>query len=163
MRSAHVFNDQLVESLLEQSRQAPRQRAHLNLHQSYHDPVQRFLIAMQPTSYVCPHYHPEPDKWELFTVVRGAFSFFIFGDDGTINERIELIAGHSNFGLELTSGQWHSVIARQTNSLFFEVKRGPYCASRDKLFAPWAPKEADLKAQDYRRWLVNAKSGERFM
>ncbi|WP_087504416.1 WbuC family cupin fold metalloprotein [Neiella marina] len=162
MNKYRMLNDQVVEALLAQSRRAERKRAHLNLHQSHHDPVQRFLIAMQPDSYVCPHYHSEPDKWELFTVIRGAFSFFIFDDDGTICERLELSAGHSNFSLELASGQWHSVIALQTNSVFFEVKRGPYCASRDKLFAPWAPKEADENVGQYHRWLLAAKPGERF-
>ncbi|MBW8192094.1 WbuC family cupin fold metalloprotein [Neiella marina] len=162
MKGIQRLDQTITEPLLAQSRAATRQRAHLNLHDSYHDPIQRFLIAMQPASYVRPHYHSEPDKWELFTAIKGTFSFFIFNDQGVIQQRIELSAGESCFGLHLEPGQWHSVIATKINSLFFEVKRGPYCAARDKVFALWAPSEQDPDASSYRHWLQQAQPGERF-
>jgi len=36
----------------------PRKRQHGNIHESYEDPYQRFLNALNPGSYIRPHKPP---------------------------------------------------------------------------------------------------------
>ena len=63
---------ELVGELSARAAASPRRRANHNLHPELADPVQRFLNAMEPGTYVRPHRHmaPEP-KWELFVVLDG--------------------------------------------------------------------------------------------
>ena len=56
---------------LEQAAQAPRKRTHHNLHPSLDAPVQRLAIALSQGTYVRPHRHPQPNRWEMIHALRG--------------------------------------------------------------------------------------------
>ena len=56
---------------------SPRLRANHNIHPVLEDPVQRFFNAMQPGTYVRPHRHSTPPRWELFVVLRGALALLV--------------------------------------------------------------------------------------
>lgn len=61
---------------------APRLRAHRNLHPELSDPVQRLAIAMEPGTYVRPHRHPH--TFELLLPLRGRFVVLNFDDQGVV-------------------------------------------------------------------------------
>ena len=42
---------------------------------------------MQPGTYVRPHRHSTPPRWELFVVLRGALALLVFDDSGRVEER----------------------------------------------------------------------------
>ena len=127
-----------------------------NLHQSYDEPCQRLLNAMEPGSYVRPHRHLTPPKPECFLVVRGRFAAFIFADDGTIERGILFAAGDSTLGVDIPAGVWHAVVSLESGSVFFETKPGPYLPPSDKDFAPWAPAEGSVGAPAYLAALLRA-------
>jgi len=131
----------LLDALTEKARSLPRLRANYNLHPTESDPVQRFLNAIEPGSYVRPHRHVNPPKWELFTILRGRAVVLLFNDAGTVTERYELSAAGPLHALEIAAGRWHTIAAVESGTVLFEYKAGPYQPLADKDFAAWAPSE----------------------
>lgn len=126
------------------ARHSPRQRSHLVLHRSVEDAAQRFFGALQTASFVRPHRHP--DKDETLIAVRGRFLALIFDDRGEVTEPALLAAGGETFGQLIPAGAWHSLIALEDGSAFFEVKNGPYRGAQDAEYAPWSPVEGSVYA-----------------
>ncbi len=146
----------LMDRLCAEAAAAPRRRCHHNLHPTLADPVQRLAVAMQPGSYVRPHRHAE-GRFELFLALRGRFALLRFDDRGTVLDRHELFAGSGL--VEVPGGTWHSVVALAPDSVFFEVKPGPYVATDDKDFAAWAPREGEPGAGLLAAWYAQAEAG----
>lgn len=140
-----------ADGLCQSARTSPRQRAHHNLHPTLDAPVQRLCIALQPETYVRPHCHSEPNKWEQLVVLEGAVSVLICSPEGQLLERIELSASGTRM-LEVPAFTWHTLICQAPDSLVFEIKEGPYAPSSDKDFAPWAPAEGTQDAARFREW-----------
>ena len=138
----------------------PRRRMNLNLHASASDPCQRLFNAIEPDSYVRPHRHASPPLAETMVAVRGSFLLVEFDDAGVIvgatclapeararNETC--IAGAvapAAAVVEVHPGSWHTVIALEPGSIFFEAKAGPYDPLAPREFAPWSPEEGDPAA-----------------
>lgn len=156
------FNETFFNDLIQRAKNSPRLRANNNVHTSLDEPVQRLFIAIEPGSYVQPHRHPEPEKWEFFMVLRGKLAMLIFDDQGAVIKRYEMSANGTQQGIEVPPNTWHTVTALESGSLFFETKQGPYTPLSDKDFASWAPKEGDSKCADYCEWFSIANVGERF-
>ena len=154
-----IDNAQLDE-LVWQAQQSPRRRAHLNLHESLDDPVQRLVVAMELDSYIRPHHHPQPEKWELRTVLRGVMQVLLFDKQGVILDKLSLAAGGPNFCIEIPSNTWHTLLALESGSVFSEVKQGPYIPFRNEDFAQWSPAEQIDTVVDFMHWLRQAKMGD---
>lgn len=126
-----------------------RRRQNLNLHADYDDPCQRLFNAVEPGSYIRPHRHADPPKPECFVAVRGRFRLLIFGEDGVVCESIELAPAGPVVAVDVPAGAWHTIVALEPGSIFFETKPGPYVPLTDKDFAPWAPVEGSEQAGAY--------------
>jgi cupin fold WbuC family metalloprotein len=137
----------------------PRRRKNLNLHADLDDPVQRLFNAIEPGSYVRPHRHPGPARWELMAVVAGRFILLIFDDDGVVQERVELNA--ETPVAEIPSATWHTLTALEPRSVLLEVKRGPYAPAGPEDFAAWSPPEGSAAAAVLEYWFRQARVGER--
>ena len=155
-----LLDNETVTALLATAADSPRLRANHNIHPVLEDPVQRFFNAMQPGTYVRPHRHSTPPRWELFVVLRGAMALLVFDDSGRVAERQELKAEGPVFGAEVEAGRWHELVALQP-SVLFELKPGPYSAPSDKDFAPWAPAEGVSGCAAMVAWYQAARVGER--
>ncbi|MGC2855336.1 WbuC family cupin fold metalloprotein [Novispirillum sp. DQ9] len=140
---------------------SPRRRRNLNLHPELADPIQRLCNAVEPGSYVRPHHHA-PDRWELFTVLRGAVRLLTFTEGGQVLSAALLGPGHDAAMVELPGGTWHSLVSLEPGTVFFEVKPGPYSAAGDKDFAIWAPGEGAPGAADLEAWMRHALPGTRW-
>lgn len=139
-----VVDTQMLIALTSKASSSTRGRANLNLHPELFDPVQRFLNAIEPGSYVRPHRHLIPqEKWELFVVLSGAVVVLLLDEAGKVLERVELDASGSNKAVEIPAGAWHTLAATQPGTVLFEFKQGPYSALDDKDFATWAPAEGE--------------------
>lgn len=147
-----------LEALSCAARQAPRLRMNRNFHPGLEDPVQRLAIAMEQGTYVRPHRHPT--TWEVLIPLQGEFEVVVF-EDGIVTQRIVLGAAGERV-LELPAGTWHSVISRQTGSVVFEVKQGPYMPTPAADFADWAPAEGDEAVAGFMQFLGQARPGERW-
>lgn len=150
-----------LEQLTREARSTPRQRKNLNVHPSLSDPIQRLYNAMEPGTYVRPHRHPEPGKWEFFMAPRGALAALVFSAEGIVSHRLE-IGNRCEFAcVEVPADTWHTIVALEPGSVMFEVKPGPYSALGDKDFAAWAPPEGSPAAAAFEAWCRDAQPGDK--
>ena len=149
-----------IDALVSRASSSPRRRHNLNLHRDLADPVQRFLNAGEPGSYVRPHRHAA-DRWEVFALLRGGIDLAIFADDGTLAERYALAPSGGSV-VEIAGGMWHSFVIRAPGTVALEIKPGPYSAQTDKEFAAWSPREGEPGAERFVDWLATANIGERW-
>ncbi len=137
-----------------------RLRANRNLHPQLEDPVQRFLNAVEPGSYVRPHRHPGRGRWELFLALAGGAAVLLFDVEGVVLERVELESEGRTRGVEVPAGAWHALVALRPGTVLFEVKPGPYQPLADKDFAPWAPEEGKPTCRIFVEWYLGAVPGD---
>lgn len=143
------INNDLVNGISQEAKTNKRKRKNFNFHPSANDPMHRMIHASNPGTYVQPHKHENPDKTEAFIILQGKVLLVEFDDHGNINDHFIMEANSSNYGVEIPPREWHMLITLQENSLFYEVKNGPWDISDDKFFAPWAPKEGDSDCEAY--------------
>lgn len=154
------IDDTLITSLAGRAAQGARKRANHNLHNELSDPVQRFLNAIEPESFVPVHRHTDPERWEFFIALAGSVAVLTFDDEGRVTAREELSAAGPLRGVEIAVGEWHTVVALESGTVLFELKEGPYSPVKDKDFAPWCPKEGDERCAALLEWYRYAQPGD---
>ena len=155
-----LIDNALLDSLITKAKDAPRKRAHFNLHPELHDPVQRLCIAMEPGTYVRPHRHSDPETWEVLVILRGSLALAIFDDKGKVLERTVLKAGGPVTALEFPLNTWHAPVSLEPGTVVFEIKQGPYKPIAENNLAQWAPGESDPEAEKFLDWYRSAKVGD---
>jgi len=149
-----VLDAPTLERGLKASRESPRRRITLPLHRGATEGVQRMLSFIQRGSYIRPHYHPAPASIEHIVAVQGALGFLVFDEHGTVLTAHRLEAGHPAACLiDIEQGLWHTGVPLADDTVIVEIKRGPYNAATDKIFAQWAPEEGTPEVAAYVRRL----------
>ena len=148
-----------MDALSQQAAASKRLRAHLNLHSTSEEAVQRLMIAMEPGTFVPVHCHEQTWKWELLMILRGEVECVIFDEAGQVLSRGTLTPGGELTAVELPPGTWHSVISKAPGTVIFEVKPGPFDPDEAARFAPWCPGEADSGKDQFQQWLAIAPVG----
>jgi cupin fold WbuC family metalloprotein len=143
------ITDAFLDTTSRQAQQSSRRRMNYNFHPNHEASLHRMLNAMEPGTYVQPHKHENPDKFEVFLVLRGRFVVFTFDDAGIITDHIILDAHAGNYGVEIPERTYHTLVSLEQDSVAYEVKAGPYNLLTAKNFAPWAPPEGDSGAKNY--------------
>jgi len=156
----NMLGQNLLDGLAVRAGEAPRKRAHHNLHASADDPVQRFFVVVDRASYIRPHRHRT--RWEMALVLRGRFDIVTFDDSGTVLARSMVGEGTDAFGYEAPSMGWHTLIARNDGAAFLEIKQGPYDPATAAEFAPWAPAEGTPEVPAWLDWARAASPGSQF-
>ena len=131
----------LLNRLTAEAAQTPRKRKNLNFHSADADPCNRLLNAIEPESYVAPHRHNEPTKDETFLVVCGRLALFFYDDEGRVTDCAVLGPEEDAVGVNIPHGVWHSAMALESGTVFFEAKAGPYLPLTPDEKAEWAPSE----------------------
>lgn len=144
-----IIDKNTTKELSEKAKKTTRQRLNLNFHSGESDLLQRLLNAMEPSTYVRPHKHDEPDKREVFIILEGTIGIVVFDDQGKIIQQTTLNRDKGLYIAEIPPKTWHMLVSLETNSVMYEVKDGPYDEKTDKQFAPWAPEENSEKAETY--------------
>ncbi|MQY50734.1 WbuC family cupin fold metalloprotein [Rhodocyclus tenuis] len=139
----------LLDSLVDEAMTSPRRRRNRNFHRHESDAAHRLLNAIEPGSYVPPHRHLDPAKDETMLVVRGSLGVVFFDDAGQPVRYAELRAGSDCIGVDIPHGVFHSVLACEPGTVFFEAKAGPWQVLTEAERAPWAPAENDAQAAAY--------------
>ena len=75
-----LITEQLLDETTARAKVNPRLRMNYNFHEDLDDPVNRLLNAMEPGTYLRPHRHLNPDKDEVFLLLRGKAAVFIFDE-----------------------------------------------------------------------------------
>lgn len=151
-----LLDSQLFQSLIERAHHSPRLRTNHNFHLSLDDNPHRFLNVMVRGTYIAPHRHRNPPKSESFLVLDGELAFFTFDDSGQVTDTHVL--GRTAVGIDIQPGVWHTLAVLTPHAVSYEVKPGPYSASDDKDFAPWAPREGDAGVKEYLEALLSGVS-----
>jgi cupin fold WbuC family metalloprotein len=150
-----------IRELTARAASTARGRLNLNLHPHLDDPIQRFFNAVEPGSYVRPHRHTDPPRWEVFVALAGRAVVLEFDDGGSVVHRTVLSPDGPDIAVEIAGGCWHTVSALDSGTILFELKPGPYRPVVDKDFAGWAPTEDDDRTVRFVGWFVRAELGDR--
>lgn len=154
-----LFTGSALDELAAKAAASSRGRAHLNVHASPSDLVQRFFVVAMRETYIRPHRHHT--KSELALVLRGGFDVVTFDDHGVVTGRYSIGTGSDNMGYESAAATWHTLIAHTNGSAFLEIKEGPYDPAVAAEFASWAPQEGDPAVPAFLTRLRHAQPGER--
>ena len=158
-----VFDKTYFDNLSRKARANSRLRQHSNIHESYEDPCQRMVNALEPNSYIPPHRHFSVRKNELMVALRGNMALVLFDEHGVVMQVLKLgcdIAGsESAAGVELAPETWHTVVALEPGCILLEIKAGPFDPSQPKDIASWAPEERTPQARTYLQKLTTAIKG----
>ena len=144
-----VIDQALLAEVSAEAKQAPRRRRNRNFHPADDYPGHRLLNAIEPDSYVMPHRHLDPAKDESIVCLRGRLGIVVFGPSGQVDRNIALSPAGENVGVDIPHGVYHSVLALESGTVFFEAKAGPYVPLAGDEKAPWAPVEGDAGVADY--------------
>jgi cupin fold WbuC family metalloprotein len=158
MPSMKIVTAEAIAALVARAAEVPRKRMNLNLHAAPEDPINRFLNAGLAGTYVRPHRHRR-DKWELLSLLQGRIDVLIFGPHGEVRDRTVLFSGGASV-MEISGGEWHSLVFGAPAAVLLEVKPGPYEPDLDKEFAAWAPAEGSIEAASFTTWLETAAPGD---
>jgi cupin fold WbuC family metalloprotein len=149
MQPALLIDQALLDTLSLEAKHGPRRRKNRNFHPHDSDLAHRLLNAIEPGSYVAPHRHIDPSKDETMIIVCGQLGIVLFDAAGRIEQTAVLAVGGPCCGINIPHGTYHSVVACQPGTVFFEAKAGPYLALSEAERAPWAPVEGDPAAAAY--------------
>lgn len=141
-----IIDKQLLDRTTEAAKVSPRLRMNYNFHDDTNDPLNRLINAIEPDSYIRPHRHLNPDKEEIFLLLRGKAVFFVFNEEGTIIEKLLLAPDDGTYGAEIAAGIWHSLLVLEPGTVVYEVKRGPFAPLSPENLAPWSPPAEDPEA-----------------
>jgi cupin fold WbuC family metalloprotein len=153
MSTVELIDQSLLDACSAQALASARGRKNHNFHGSTDDACNRLLNAIEPGSYVQPHQHAEPTKDETMVVLRGMLGLVVFDDSGRIVSHYLLRAASAHVGVNIPHGTWHTVVALEAGTIFFEAKAGPYRALDAGERAAWAPAEGSPESLQYlARW-----------
>jgi len=155
-----IFGRTSLDELAAKAAASPRKRAHLTIHESASDLVQRFFVTADPDTYFRPHRHHT--KSELAVVLRGRFELVTFDDDGRITARYGIGDDAPALAYETPRATWHTLLSLAPGATFLEVKEGPYDPAAAAEFAAWAPAEGEASVPQFLEWVRTAKVGDRF-
>lgn len=138
-----VIDQALLAEVSAEAQQAPRRRRNRNFHPADDYPGHRLLNAIEPDSYVMPHRHLDPTKDESIVCLRGRLGIVVFGPSGAVDRSYALTPAGNCVGVDIPHGVYHSVLALERGTVFFEAKAGPYVPLAADERAPWAPAEGE--------------------
>ena len=144
-----LITQDLLDEVALEAAVSPRRRKNRNFHRANEDQAHRLLNALEPDSYVMPHRHLDASKDETIVVLRGRFGLVLFAEDGVVTDTVLLGAQERNIGVDIAHGTFHTLLALEPGSVFFEAKAGPYVAITEAERASWAPAEGTPEAGLY--------------
>jgi cupin fold WbuC family metalloprotein len=143
------ITNKIINETSDKAKTSKRKRCNYNFHKSYSDPIQRFLNAVEPASYLRPHKHEDPDTTEIFLAIKGRVLIVEFDDNGSITDHFILDQQDGMIGVEIPPKIWHSFIALQEGSVLYEIKEGPFVEGVGMIFAEWAPEKGTEAAREF--------------
>ena len=151
-----ILGPDFLDRLAAAAAAAPRRRLNSNLHADAGAPCQRFFNALQADTYVPPHRHLDAAKDETLVVLRGRLGAVIFTPDGQVAAAHVLRPG---MVADVPHTTYHSWLALEDGTVFFEAKAGPYVPLAPGERAPFAPPEGDPRAPAYLAWMKSLCAG----
>jgi cupin fold WbuC family metalloprotein len=107
------------------------------------------LNAIEPSSYIRPHRHLDPEKDEAFILLSGRLGIIQFSEAGEVTETVVLSRENGVLVADIPHGIFHTAVSLESGTVFFEAKAGPYLPLTDAEIAAWSPHDADSSAPRY--------------
>jgi len=149
MNTFQIIGRDFLERVSSQAKASPRRRRNHNFHASESDTCNRLLNAIEPDSYIQPHCHNDATKDETLVAVRGRLGVIFFDERGAVTATAVLAPAGESVGVNIPHGMYHTLVALDPGSVFFEAKAGPYVPLTSREKAPWAPAEGEPRASSY--------------
>ena len=145
-----ILDSAFLDRLVAEAAASPRRRKNANLHATATAACHRFFNAMCADTYVQPHCHADPEKDETVVLLRGRLGYVEFDLEGQV-----VTAGNIHPGMlaNVPAGTFHTWVALEDGTVFFEAKAGPYVPLAPAEKAAFAPPEGDPRAAEYLAWL----------
>ncbi|GHT72040.1 hypothetical protein AGMMS50239_41380 [Bacteroidia bacterium] len=121
-----LINQSLLDQTSEKAKSSERLRMNHNFHKDFNDPVNRMLNTLEPGTVIPIHRHLHPYKNETFIILRGELDVLLYKDDGSLLDCITLNASKGNYGIDIPGNVWHSLNVKESGTVIFEVKQGPF-------------------------------------
>ena len=157
--SMKLITAAMLDDLVVQAGVNQRLRCNYNVHEQPSDPIQRLFIAACLNSYFRPHRHP--GKKEFAIVLRGLFDVITFDNMGRVSQRVSVGPDADVTGLEIPADVWHTWVPFDDQSVFFEVKPGPYDPAIVVEFADWSPAEGTVEVPTFYEKLLTVSMDEK--
>ena len=144
-----IVDRELLDAISAAARTAPRLRKNHNLHQSDTSACHRLLNGIEPGSYIRPHRHLDPEKDESFILLRGSLGVLTFDAEGKVTGSVLLSVKEERVVADVPHGVYHSALALESGTIFFEAKAGPYLPLSAGEKADFAPEEGSPEVASY--------------
>lgn len=154
MSELQIVDRTLLDHVSHLALTSARLRKNFNFHGADDEPCHRLLNGIEPGSYVAPHRHADPSKDESILVLRGSLGVVFFDDQGAVTRKVLLQACGEAIAVNVPHGMFHTLVALETGTIFFEAKAGPYQALTEMERAGWAPAEGAPGAADFQASIV---------
>ena len=118
-----LITEELLDTVTSHAKENSRLRMNYNFHASMDAPIHRLLNALEPGTYLA----------------------FFYDDAGNVTDKVCLNPSEGKYGLEIPSNTWHSIIALESGTVIFEIKKGPYQPLPSEDLASWAPQTSDAE------------------
>jgi cupin fold WbuC family metalloprotein len=149
MSNIQIIHRRLLDEVVSQAKTAPRRRKNYNFHATDGALCHRLLNAIEPDSYIQPHCHRETSKDETLLIVKGRIGLVLFDERGNVSQKALLAPLGEAVGVNIPHGVFHTLVALDSGSVFFEAKAGPYVPFTASEKATWAPAEGDPQVATY--------------
>lgn len=118
-----IITSSLLDDLTEKAKQNERLRINFNFHTDLEDKCQRLLNAMEPGTIMPIHRHKVA---EMYVLLRGALEVFFYNDSKQIIDKNIISPNEGTYGVQIPENTWHSLMVKESGTVIFEVKEGPY-------------------------------------
>jgi cupin fold WbuC family metalloprotein len=155
MTGMRTVGEETLRVIQDAARNSPRLRKNHNLHDSDTSACHRLFNGIEPGSYIRPHRHLHEDKDETFLIVKGSLGIVTFDADGAVTGSALLSAASGNVAADIPHGVYHTAVALETGTIFFEAKAGPYLPLAEEEKGSFAPEEGSPGAAAYLKSLTD--------
>lgn len=137
-----ILDSKLIEQTLQKARESPRKRANYCFHNP-DESLQRMVNAALFDTYFRPHKHENPDKLEIFSILKGKVAILTFDEAGGVVDVVRL--DEEVKSVEIPPKTWHTVVVLSPEAVFHEIIDGKYDPKTHKEFSSWSPEEENVE------------------
>lgn len=119
-----IIDVELLNSVTAKAKESSRLRMNFNFHESPDSKAQCLLNALEPGTDLPIHRHRHTA--ETYILLRGSMEVLFYDDSRELTDSIILNPLEGKFGINIPTGQWHSLKVLESGTMIFEVKDGPY-------------------------------------
>ena len=119
-----ILDTKFLDELTEKAKRNHRLRMNYNLHDSMDSKAQRLFNGLELETILPIHRHV--DTAETYILIRGRLIVTLIDDDKNVMEVAELDLSKGKFGVHIPKNTWHKIEVKESGTVIFEVKDGPY-------------------------------------